>query len=174
MQPVPWPSTTVRERPFPVHCCPPQSHAGACATLLTGGSRARSNCALIGLGAVGLHGLFRRNTTPGFDRAGAVAIVGGLFVAPALLLCATYMTFRYRVEFYPLLEFTGLLGALRIACDSAKPAFRWVAIASDVSVVVALLLLFAYRQLAFGPVTEPWGAHHLNCPAPFCAAPPPP
>ncbi len=109
--------------------------------------------------------------SPGLDRGAATILLGGFIVAPVLLLTAISMAFRYRVEFYPLLEFSALIGTFLWCHGERRSVPRWPAIACDISILAALVLLFAYRQTELNPITEPWGAHHLHCPTLFCGVP---
>lgn len=80
-----------------------------------------------------------RNRLAGLPRAGVVALLAGLCVAPTLMLIAWYMAFRYRLEFSPLF--------LALACIGG-PAFAqrmnaWPKSALRIPTVIFVLLFVA-------------------------------
>jgi hypothetical protein len=100
----------------------------------------------------------RRNL--GIDRARALAIGCG-FIAPCvLMLTAISMNFRYRMEFYPIMEFGAFLGFLAL-CRSRRPtaAPGWMSRISIALAVVGILgstlSLFLYKMSEFGPAFGP-------------------
>ena len=56
--------------------------------------------------------LLRARRSAGIDRPSALAIGTGLTAPCLLMLSAISMNFRYRIEFYPLIEFGAFLGFL--------------------------------------------------------------
>lgn len=103
---------------------------------------------LVALAALGLATLLGRGAVA-WDRPAARAVAAGLAVPPALMLTAFVMAFRYRVEFYPLLEllaFVALAFAPRVArWGSAVSPRRALAVLTVASVVAAHALLLLYK-----------------------------
>lgn len=98
---------------------------------------------LLALCGVGIATVRRR------DSAGVLA---GLAVQTLLILCALSLSWRYRVEFFPLLVFGGLLG-LRHLCRQGGLAPRWrAAIAA-----AAVLSIIASHGMAAIYAVSPWG-----------------
>jgi hypothetical protein len=54
------------------------------------------------------------------DRGAAIALMIGLLVPVFLILTFMYMAFRYRMEFFPFLEFSAFLGFYAICVNSAE------------------------------------------------------
>ncbi|WP_237213808.1 hypothetical protein [Falsiroseomonas oryziterrae] len=120
--------------------------------------------ALAALGVVAL----ARNRLAGVPRGGALALVGGLCVAPALMLTAWYMAFRYRLEFQPLFFTLACLGAASWAArDPAGEGFvrswrvRFVVGLWVLQIASAHLHALAYVVSPFGP-----GHPHLSVSTP--------
>jgi hypothetical protein len=99
----------------------------------------------------------RRN--PAIDRTRTMAIMFGLTAPWVLMLTAISMNFRYRMDFYPLMEFGAFVGFL-VLCRSALPkaASDWI---RGVSVALALVgtlgsmfFLLLYHLSDFGPSIE--------------------
>ena len=81
-----------------------------------------------------------------------VAISAGLAVPIGLMLTAISMSYRYRMEFYPLLEFAGLLAIPRLSAAGFGPGFRKIAIAATViGIVGAHAELLLYKVSPYGP-----------------------
>ena len=99
-----------------------------------------------------------RRGDPGLDRARAVAIMLGLSVPCAMMLTFISMNFRYRIEFYPLMEFGAFAGFLMLCrSELSIGAAKWV---RGVSVTLAAIGIFAsvaslalYAVSDFGPST---------------------
>lgn len=84
--------------------------------------------------------------------APALAIAAGLSVPIGLMLTAISMNYRYRMEFYPLLEFAGLLAIPRLSAAGLGPGFRKIAIALTVlGIVAAHAELVLYKLSPYGP-----------------------
>lgn len=87
-----------------------------------------------------------------------VTISAGLAVPIGLMLTAISMSYRYRMEFYPLLEFAGLLAIPRLAAAGFGPGFRKIAIATmAIGIVAAQAELLLYKMSPYGP-----GEWHLH------------
>jgi hypothetical protein len=92
----------------------------------------------------------------GIARLHVVALSAGLAVGPTLMLSAISMTFRYRIEFYPLLEFGAFLGYLLLRRRS-PPAWRAGAIravaitAAAAGIVLSHAVMVLYKVSLFGP-----------------------
>jgi hypothetical protein len=83
-----------------------------------------------------------------------LAIGVGLIAPPLLMLTAISMNYRYRMDFYPLIEFGGFLGLIALA--ERQPTDRavlrrsiWAAVA--VSVVASHISMALYRLSDLGP-----------------------
>ncbi len=125
---------------------------------------------LLALGVIGLRRLVWRRRPTSLDRSTVLVLMVGLTITPLLMLTAISMTFRYRMEFYPLFEFAALIGMFVLCEHGEERRPRLLVAASAVSVAMAVVLLIAYKLVVFGPVTEPWGVQHLRCPPPICSA----
>jgi hypothetical protein len=86
------------------------------------------------------------------DRTGAWCLAAGLAVPPVLMTAAIAMTFRYRMEFYPLLEFLAFLGLARApALDGASGRRRaLLLVLAGWSVVAAHVWLLLYKLSPYG------------------------
>ncbi len=87
------------------------------------------------------------------------AIAAGLLVPCLLMLTAIYMSYRYRMEFYPEIDFLAFLGLYLTVSDKALlmtfGRFRkWIAAATAVSILASFAALAMYRVSAFGPSQE--------------------
>lgn len=112
------------------------------------------------LAAVGLPALLRDRLT-GIRRAPAVAVAVGLSIAPAFMLVAWYMAFRYRLDFQPLFFFLAVLGAATIASRVVAwpPARRRLlgGLLAAILIVQGLSALthsILYASSMFGPAYE--------------------
>jgi hypothetical protein len=100
-----------------------------------------------------------RRGDPGLDRARALAIMLGLSVPCALMLTFISMNFRYRIEFYPLMEFGAFAGFLTLCrSELSIGAGKWM---RGVSVTLAAVGIFAsvaslalYAVSDFGPSSK--------------------
>jgi len=108
------------------------------------------------LAAIGLWALFARPAGVA-DPALARAALAGLAVPGGLMLTLGALCFRYRMEFYPALDFAGWLGLAALASRArplpkvAVPAFGGLAVAG---MVVAAASLMAYAIVPFGTATD--------------------
>jgi hypothetical protein len=112
---------------------------------------------LLLLAAVFCWNLTRNSRRLGFDARHAGALALGLLAPIFLILTFYYAAFRYRGEFYPLLEFAALLGffVLSNGSDSlsGKAQQRWqksIAWCAIIGVIVSHILLTAYKASPFG------------------------
>ena len=106
-----------------------------------------------------LWSLLSARRSAGIDRPSALAIGSGLTAPCLLMLSAISMNFRYRIEFYPLIEFGAFLGFL-LLCKHTLAAttlrkVRTLAIASTaVGILGSHVILIMYKVSAFGPAYE--------------------
>lgn len=108
---------------------------------------------LLAFAALGLATLLGRGAVA-WDRPAARAVAAALAVPPVLMLTAWVMAFRYRVEFYPLLEllaFVALAFSPLLARAGGAPALRRaLAVLAVASVVAAHALLLLYKASVAG------------------------
>jgi hypothetical protein len=88
-----------------------------------------------------------------------LALAAGLAVPCVLMLSAIYMSYRYRMEFYPLIDLLAFLGLYAVVSDEALLASfsscrRWMATAALVSVITSFAMLVLYELSEFGPSRE--------------------
>lgn len=88
-----------------------------------------------------------------------LALAAGLIVPCVLMLAAIYMSYRYRMEFYPLIDLLAFLGLYAVVCDEALLASfsrwrGWLIAATVVSVVASFAMLVLYELSEFGPSRE--------------------
>ena len=93
---------------------------------------------------------------PGAAMAQRLAVAAGLAIPIGLMLAAIGMTYRYRMEFYPLLEFAGLLAIRDISEDSTvrplSARLRAALVAATfIGIVAAHVTLAMYKLSTFGP-----------------------
>jgi hypothetical protein len=112
---------------------------------------------LLLLAAIFFWNLTRNSRMLGFDARHAGALALGFSVPVLLILAFYYAAFRYRGEFYPLLEFAALLGFFilnnRRDTFSDKAQQRWqksIAWCAIIGVIVSHMLLTAYKASPFG------------------------
>ena len=101
---------------------------------------------LLGLCAIGVGSI---------RRWGTAAIVGGLAVPPLLMLCAISMSWRYRMEFFPLLVFGALLGVMHL-CRTGAPDGLGRGARATIVLAVAVSILVSHGMAALYAVS-PWG-----------------
>lgn len=97
----------------------------------------------------------RRFGSPQLTRQLA-AIAMGLSVTIILILAFTYLSYRYRMEFYPEIDFLAFLGLYTVVVDEELRAICarrriWIEAAMIVSVVATFVALCLYLQSPFGP-----------------------
>lgn len=103
--------------------------------------------------------LFRLGTWHGIKRSQVLAIATGLAAPWLLMLSAIYMTFRYRIEFYPLIEFGAFVGLLLLCSAPIRELWlRRIRVLAIVSAVVGIAcshaILILYKLSEFGPAVE--------------------
>ena len=86
------------------------------------------------------------------DRGIALPMLAGLLVPIGLVLTFSGMSFRYRLEFYPLLDFCAFLGFGVLLSRPKSPPLRCFATATVASAVSAHLLGFLYMLTPLGDV----------------------
>ena len=102
-------------------------------------------CILAALGAWAL--TRRRERIPRPALAGGAAV--GLALPGAVMLLAISLAFRYRMDFYPALDFTACLGAAALRPDAARqPTLRFLALgALGATVSLAGLMAYSFTPL---------------------------
>jgi len=76
---------------------------------------------LVALAAYAIRSMIRLQPGSALQRAQIVAVAAGLSTGCILMLTAISMAFRYRIEFYPLLEFGAFLGVYWFLGHSTTP-----------------------------------------------------
>jgi hypothetical protein len=103
--------------------------------------------------------LLTAQRSAGISRLRALAIGAG-FLAPCLLmLAAISMNFRYRMEFYPLIEFGGFLGFLALcrsplSATSPRRVCTLPVACAAVGILGSHLIMILYKLSDFGPAIE--------------------
>ncbi len=87
--------------------------------------------------------------TPGARQGGAIA--AGLAIPPLLMLTAISMCFRYRMDFYPLIEFLAFSGLAMIGRSAPLARPRWVWTLAAISVLSSVAASIAYIAGELGP-----------------------
>jgi hypothetical protein len=121
---------------------------GQCCVELPPSSFFISDPLLIGLAAFGFVSLLRR---PGAQRALALAVGGGFLVPILLMMTFFYMTFRYRMEFYPLFDLFAFLGLARLLASQGRWELAVTRVATFAGVVTAHAMWLLYCISPFGP-----------------------
>jgi hypothetical protein len=107
---------------------------------------------LIGLAIYGVLGLIRR-IVPG--PMPVVLTAAGLLIPIGLMLIAIHMTFRYRMEFYPLFEVLAFIGFWRLSANGPRPAATtFVAAGAAASIIAAHAMWLLYAMSPFGPADK--------------------
>ncbi len=88
-----------------------------------------------------------------------VAIATGLLAPCVLMLTAMSLTYRYRMEFYPEIDFLAFLGFyLTLTDDATMAAFarvrKWMAVALAVSILASVAALTLFDNSDMGPSEE--------------------
>lgn len=91
-----------------------------------------------------------------FSYAQALALAAGLAVPCLLMLMAMYMSYRYRMEFYPEIDFLAFLGLYATVSNPSLLArfnrsHHWMLAAAVVSIVSAFAMMVLYKLSEFGP-----------------------
>jgi hypothetical protein len=97
--------------------------------------------------------------TPGsdfqLDRMPIFAIAAGLTAPCALMLTAISLSYRYRIDFYPLLEFLAFIGIVvmrrRVPHGPPEHLKRWIGAAAATSIGASGCALLLYKLSPFGP-----------------------
>lgn len=90
------------------------------------------------------------------NKVHTLALLAGLAAPCLLMLSAISMTFRYRIDFYPFLEFGAFVGCL-ILCKvnwnrwSFSRVRAWCVAGTLVGISASELVLFLYKLSPFGP-----------------------
>lgn len=87
-------------------------------------------------------------------RTEAILVLLGLAAAPLLMLTAISMNFRYRLDFYALIEFAAFLGLVALARARwihTMQARRWLIGATVTGVLGSLVTMLLYKLGDFGP-----------------------
>ena len=103
--------------------------------------------------------LRRRSTHHLFSLPQSLALAAGLAIPCLLMLTAISMNYRYRMEFYPLLDLFAFLG---LYVSVAHPTYllriqqrwRWFQFATAISIVAAFLEMILYKLSVFGPAQQ--------------------
>lgn len=123
-----------------------------------------SDTMLLILAAIGVAWLMRRRGTLPLDRVAAGGAALGLSVPVLLMLMAMSVTFRYRAEFYPLMEFLALLGLVPLAQIKPRPALLLAGALTGIA--AAHLFLLLYKLSPWGDAFEMeqigWLAYYLE------------
>lgn len=97
-------------------------------------------------------GIWRAQQWP--FRAEATLVLLGLAAAPLLMLTAISMNFRYRMDFYAMIEFAAFVGLVALAharwIRTAR-ARRWLIAATVVGILGSLVTMLLYKLGDFGP-----------------------
>ena len=105
------------------------------------------------LAALGVFTLVRRRTrAPEPALAGAALL--GLALPAGVMLMAISLTYRYRMDFYPALDFAALIGAASLRLKPSAVQARSMLYLGLVGAVVSLLDLTASSYAVFGPALD--------------------
>lgn len=107
-------------------------------------------CVLAGLG---LWSLARRRVKVPEPMLAAGAALG-LAAPAAVMLLAISLTFRYRMDFYPLLDFAACLGAAGLSLDPLRQPIRKSLYAAAGGAVVSVVTLTLYCYAPFGSALD--------------------
>jgi hypothetical protein len=91
-----------------------------------------------------------------FSYAQALALAAGLVVPCLLMLTAISMNYRYRMEFYPVIDLLAFLGLYATVSNPVLLARfhrgrRWMIAATAISIMSAFALMILYKLTDFGP-----------------------
>ena len=105
------------------------------------------------LAAAGVWALSRRrDRVP--DAPLAWAAVAGLSSSAVVMLLAISLTFRYRMDFYPALDFAACIGAASLRLDRARQPTRLFLYAGAAGAAMSACGLMAYTYSPFGPALD--------------------
>lgn len=109
---------------------------------------------LLILTALGVAALIAQRARQWSFRIEATLILMSLAAAPLLMLTAISMNFRYRMDFYAIIEFAAFLGLIALARASwvhTARARRWLIAATVVGILGSLVTMLLYKLGDFGP-----------------------
>lgn len=103
--------------------------------------------------------LLNARRSDAINRLNALAIGAGLTAPCWLMLSAISMNFRYRIEFYPLIEFGAflgflLLGRLPLADSSLRRVCTLAGVSSALGIVGSHVVMILYKVSDFGPAID--------------------
>lgn len=103
-----------------------------------------------------LLGVIRMPTWGRTKRPEVLALAAGLALPPLLMTTAIHMSYRYRMEFYPLFDFLGIVGLIVVARSAQLGALFlrhrfWIAGATVVSIGAAHVSVLLNKLSEFGP-----------------------
>lgn len=120
------------------------------------GSLLTSDPLLLGLAVYGACRLAKDRAVPQRD---AIALAAaGLAVPAALMLIAISLTFRYRLEFYPVLELLAFVGFALFARSPSAGRRTMLGVAAIAGILIAHAMLILYLLSPFGPAGALIGA----------------
>ena len=105
------------------------------------------------LAALGLWALARRSARIP-DASYAAAGVLGLACPAVVMLLAISVTFRYRMDFYPVLDFAACVGAASLRLDPARQPRRLFLYLTGLGSLVSLFSLMLYCYAPMGPAVD--------------------
>lgn len=109
---------------------------------------------LLMLAAAGVVALVTQRARQWPFRTEATLVLLGLAAAPLLMLTAISMNFRYRMDFYALIEFAAFLGLVALARARwiyMARARRWLIAATMTGILGSLVTMLLYKLGDFGP-----------------------
>lgn len=89
------------------------------------------------------------------------AVMSGLLVPGVLMLCAIYMAFRYRIEFYPFFEFCAFIGFAHLLSRPGRTGKTLFAAGAVIGIAAAQILYILYTVSPLGPATR-WYLSHID------------
>lgn len=103
--------------------------------------------------------VWRRRTASLPSPISCAAVFAGLLCPCILMLMAVAMTYRYRMEFYPEIDFLAFIGLFLVLKDAAIQAefarnLRWVKAALAVSILFSIVMQILYMHAQFGPAQD--------------------
>ncbi len=88
-----------------------------------------------------------------------LALASGLVIPCLLMLTAISMNYRYRMEFYPLIDLLAFLGLYLSVINPtyalrAQRHLRWFQLATAISILAAFVEMVLYKLSVFGPAQQ--------------------
>ena len=112
---------------------------------------------LIGLTLYGCRAIFGRTDRSVVDRTQSLSIALGLCTSGLLMLCAISMSHRYRIDFYPFIEFGAFIGLIHLL-NRKVPLHRatgnFIIGAAATSIGASFLVLALYRLSHWMPTVS--------------------